>query len=278
MYDNGCMIILKNLSHSFGERELFCINGTFSDGIHMIEGASGSGKSTLLKILIGELLPSGGTFAYEGCKEGEIPWSRIAYLPSEGLLLNDLTFWQNVSFFDDVFQKDKAEDAYFSELLEAFEIDHLSDTPLNLLSGGERKALNLIFVLGRDVEFLFLDEPFAELSEERKNALIGCLNDISEERCILLTNHNAELSALHYREKLFFSGEKIELEEAESTRASAPDEERKLSYIPLLKRVWKEHRLLSDLFHLPACCRHDRRNAAVAESADGGGTPDLCTG
>ncbi len=62
------ILSVENLSHSFGEKELYKdASFELNRGEHMgVVGQNGTGKSTLLKILLGEIVATGGRVVWQG--------------------------------------------------------------------------------------------------------------------------------------------------------------------------------------------------------------------
>ena len=142
-----------------------------------ILGGSGVGKTTLLNVLNGKIKPSGGTITINGHnlhdpKNKEILKGVIGYVPQDDLLLEELTVYQNLEFnarfcfgnmneeqIEDIIQQALVD----FDLLEARDL--VVGSPLKkILSGGQRKRLNIALELMREPSILFVDEPTSGLS------------------------------------------------------------------------------------------------------------------
>ncbi|RXQ93930.1 ATP-binding cassette domain-containing protein [Ancylomarina salipaludis] len=140
-----------------------------------IMGGSGTGKSTLLNVLNGNLpLNSGNIWinGYDLHKEKEKLAGIIGYVPQEDLLLEELTVVENLYYnaklcFDNI--TETAINNLIEDTLEKFDLVEARDLkvgdPINkILSGGQRKRLNIALEMMRRPSVLFVDEPTSGLS------------------------------------------------------------------------------------------------------------------
>lgn len=140
-----------------------------------IIGGSGSGKSTLLNVLNGNLKLKRGTIKindYDIHKDYEFIKGLIGYVPQDDLLFKELTVYQNLYYnaklcFDEFTEKQMkrvVEDALVNfDLIEARNL-RVGDAVNTILSGGQRKRLNIALELMREPAILFVDEPTSGLS------------------------------------------------------------------------------------------------------------------
>jgi ATP-binding cassette subfamily F protein uup len=120
-------------------------------------GPNGSGKSTLLDIVAGRLAPSAGSV-----ETG--PTVRLGYYDQTGASLDP-----------GARVRDLVEDG---RLLERFWFDaDVQWAPVSLLSGGERRRLQLLLVLAERPNVLLLDEPTNDLDLDTLRALEDFLED-----------------------------------------------------------------------------------------------------
>jgi len=156
-----------------------------------IMGASGAGKTTLLNILSGLQKPLEGsvrinsTDIYKNTKEVR---GITGYIPQDDLLIEELTVFQNLYFSTKLCFRNKT-DAEITELvnncllsLGLFDYKDLKvgNTFNKLLSGGQRKRLNIALELIREPAILFVDEPTSGLSSRDSENVIDLLKELSE--------------------------------------------------------------------------------------------------
>lgn len=185
-------------------------------------GQNGSGKTTLLHTLCGLLKPQGGDIYLGEKKLSSYPIKKRAR--HVGLL-----FQQNQAVFPQTvweycfagryphfrgFLADKEDRALTQQALEIMQLGQKSEHPIQTLSGGEWRRLNLATLLAQDPYFYLLDEPLNHLdlgyqkhflhylrekTEAKKMAVLMALHDvnIAEQYCdrVLLLLDNGETRA-----------------------------------------------------------------------------------
>ena len=142
-----------------------------------ILGGSGVGKTTLLNVLNGKLKPSNGTITINGYdlhdpKNKDILSGVIGYVPQDDLLLEELTVYQNLDYnarFCFGNMNDEQIEKIIQQALVDFDLIEARDlvvgNPMKkVLSGGQRKRLNIALELMREPSILFVDEPTSGLS------------------------------------------------------------------------------------------------------------------
>ncbi len=166
-----------------------------------IIGGSGSGKSTMLNVLNGNLQPAGGRILINGFDlqgEKEKLFGLIGYVPQEDLLFEELSVYENLYYnaklcFSD-YDEDRLEQL-IKQTLEDFDLKEAKDLkvgdPLNkVLSGGQRKRLNIALELMREPALLFVDEPTSGLSSMDSEKIINLLKrQTFKEKLVITTIH-----------------------------------------------------------------------------------------
>ena len=140
-----------------------------------VMGGSGTGKSTLLNVLSGNYKPSNGTITINGYdlhKEHEDLKGVIGFVPQDDMLIEELTVFENLYYsaklcFSHFSHKEIV--TLVEKALENFDLVEARDlvvgNPLKkVLSGGQRKRLNIALELIREPSILFVDEPTSGLS------------------------------------------------------------------------------------------------------------------
>lgn len=140
-----------------------------------IMGGSGTGKSTLINVMNGNYKLSHGTITINGydlTRDKERLEGVIGYVPQDDILNEELTVYENLMFNARLTFSDKTVEEQ-QELIEKalydFDLVEARDltvgSPLNkVLSGGQRKRLNIALELMREPSVLFADEPTSGLS------------------------------------------------------------------------------------------------------------------
>lgn len=163
MEDN--YINIEHVSMSFGaEKAVNDASLCASRGsIFGLVGSDGAGKSTLLRMLATMIKPSEGRMEIAGLdvvSDRQRIKEIIGYMPQRFGLYQDLTVYENLRFFMDIFgisrfeRKSRIEKYLgFSNLLPYL------DRQAGNLSGGMKQKLGLACVLVHEPDVLILDEP-----------------------------------------------------------------------------------------------------------------------
>jgi ABC-type multidrug transport system ATPase subunit len=172
-----------------------------------IMGGSGVGKSTLLNILNGNIPVQHGKVKinqvdiYKQKREIE---GLIGYVPQDDLLFEDLTVWENLYFnaslcFDQL--PDSAIEAKVERVLRELELYSFKDlkvgSPLKkIISGGQRKRLNVALELIREPAILFVDEPTSGLSSTDSEKVVLLLKQQARKGKLVIVNIHQPSSAV----------------------------------------------------------------------------------
>ncbi len=155
-----------------------------------IMGASGAGKTTLLNVLAGMYTPTNGSVRINGInvhQESDKLEGVLGYIPQDDLLIEELTVYQNLYYNAKLCFSDKNEEEIASAVektlrqLGLWERKHLKvGTPLNkMISGGQRKRLNIALELIREPSILYVDEPTSGLSSRDAENVMELLSELT---------------------------------------------------------------------------------------------------
>ena len=165
-----------------------------------IMGGSGVGKSTLLNLLSGIANPDTGSVLVNGydihSAEGrEHLKGVIGFVPQDDLLYEELTVFQNLYFNARMCLNNHGEYAIREEVesilkdLDLYEIKDLKvGSPVNkIISGGQRKRLNIALELIREPTILFVDEPTSGLSSVDAELVMTMLKEQTYKGKLVIT-------------------------------------------------------------------------------------------
>ena len=153
-------------------------------------GASGAGKTTLLNVLTGLNEPTSGEILINGInlhKEKEKLEGVIGYIPQDDLLIEELTVFQNLYYNAKLCFNNKTEEEIVELVnktltnLGLFERKDLKvGSPMNkMISGGQRKRLNIALELIREPSILLVDEPTSGLSSRDSENVMDLLRELA---------------------------------------------------------------------------------------------------
>jgi len=130
-------------------------------------GPNGAGKTTTFYMTIGMIKPDKGHVLLDDEDITTYPMylrarRGVGYLPQETSVFKKLTVQQNIMAILETLSISKIEQKERADmLLDELGIKHLKDQKANLLSGGERRRLEITRALATNPSFILLDEPFA---------------------------------------------------------------------------------------------------------------------
>lgn len=155
-------------------------------------GTNGAGKTTTLDVLEGYRSPTAGIARVFGLDPVA---ARDALAPRLGIMLQDAGFFETLT----VAQTVKAWSRFHrgprdvSDSVEMVGLAHAVGTRVGMLSGGERRRLDLCLALLGHPELLFLDEPTTGMDPEGRHHTLGLIEGLVEEgTTVVLTTHYLE--------------------------------------------------------------------------------------
>ncbi|ALO68498.1 cobalt ABC transporter ATP-binding protein [Arthrobacter alpinus] len=171
---------------------------TLSEQRIAVIGANGSGKSTLLRLLNGLLLPTTGTVSVNGrSTHTDAPAVRrsVGFVftdPLSQLVMptpqEDLELSLRRQKLGKKERRDKA-----LAILGSYGLEHLAQSSIYELSGGERQLTALATVLAVDPDILVLDEPSTLLDLRNTRQLMQRLTALPQQ--VIMSTHDLSLAA-----------------------------------------------------------------------------------
>ncbi len=164
-------------------------------------GPNGAGKTTTFYMIVGLVRPNRGHVYMDDQDITSLPMFRraragISYLPQEASVFRNLTVEENLSLVLEMQNISRAErQERVNSLLERLHISHLRTQLGKLLSGGERRRVEIARALATRPHFILLDEPFTgvdPIAIDDIGSIIHQLAQSEEKIGILITDHNVE--------------------------------------------------------------------------------------
>lgn len=193
---------------------------------HGILGPNGAGKTTLFNVITGFVSTQAGIVRLNRNDISALSPHRRARL---GLvrtfqittLFKDLTVLENallgalvrLGHHRNVLRaarEDSQAIALAYEQLEQLHLDHLADMPVQQVSYGEQRQLEIAVSLALDPQVLLLDEPTAGLSSAETHAVIDLIRNLPQSLTVVIIEHDLEvvfqladhLTVLHYGRRI----------------------------------------------------------------------------
>jgi len=175
-----------------------------------ILGGSGVGKSTTLSILNGTLNPQKGEVLINGynlykANDRENLKGVIGLVPQDDLLIEDLTVYQNIYFNAKMCLNNLTESQIVdtvNKTLIDFDLEEIKDlkvgNPLKkIISGGQRKRINIALELLREPTILFVDEPTSGLSSVDSLVVMNLLKEQADKGKLVIINIHQPASEIY---------------------------------------------------------------------------------
>lgn len=198
-------------------------------------GPNGAGKTTSFYMIVGLVSPDSGRvlldqtdvtdFAmYERARKG------ISYLPQEPSVFRKLTVEENLlAILETLPLNSRQRDSRMRQLIEQLGLEKVSKNKGYMLSGGERRRVEIARSLVIEPHFLLLDEPFSGIDPIQVLELQKIISDLKNQGIgILMTDHNV-------RETLAVTDRAYIINNGRIFRAGSPDA---LSKDPEVRRVY----------------------------------------
>ncbi|UCD89741.1 MAG: LPS export ABC transporter ATP-binding protein [Desulfobacterales bacterium] len=192
-------LLLENLVKTYGGRKV--VNSVSLDiensSVVGLLGPNGAGKTTTFYMTIGIIKPDKGNVFLDDVDITNYPMHQrarkgVGYLPQETSIFRKLTVRQNVMAILEVLSLPKPIRQERTEmLLNELGIKHLANQKANLLSGGERRRLEITRALATNPSFILLDEPFAGIDPLAVIELKNIIGHLKKRGIgVLISDHN----------------------------------------------------------------------------------------
>jgi lipopolysaccharide export system ATP-binding protein len=160
-------------------------------------GPNGAGKTTTFYIIVGLIAPDKGKVSFNSKEITKIPMFQRArmgmgYLAQEPSIFRKLTVEENLLLILESLgvKRDERRERCYS-LLKELEIEHLADYKGYMLSGGERRRVEIARTLTSSPSFMLLDEPFTGVDPIAVYDIQEIISYLKEKGLgILITDHN----------------------------------------------------------------------------------------
>ncbi len=160
-------------------------------------GPNGAGKTTTFGMVMGLVRPDSGQISLDDKVITTWPMSRralagIGYLSQEPSIFRNLTVEENLLLILENmgYERDRRM-ARCRELLESAGIDRLARQKAHLLSGGEKRRLEICRALATNPHFILLDEPFSGVDPIAVDDIQSIIRGLRNQGIgILITDHS----------------------------------------------------------------------------------------
>lgn len=160
-------------------------------------GPNGAGKTTTFYMIVGMVRPNKGKIFLDNKNISHKPMYRrarmgIGYLPQEASIFRKLSVADNIlSVLECQKMSAKERKNRMFQLLEELHVAHLEKSLGYMLSGGERRRVEIARTLAINPDFILLDEPFAGVDPIAVEDIQSIVHELRTKGYgVLITDHN----------------------------------------------------------------------------------------
>jgi lipopolysaccharide export system ATP-binding protein len=198
-------------------------------------GPNGAGKTTSFYMIVGLITPDSGRILLDGQNITTLAMYRrarrgISYLPQEASIFRKLTVEENLmAILETLPLRSRERRERMEQLVDQLGLDKVRRSQGYMLSGGERRRVEIARSLVINPSFLLLDEPFSGIDPIQVLELQRIIFDLKRSGIgILVTDHNV-------RETLVVTDRAYIINEGRLFRAGSPEA---LERDPEVKRIY----------------------------------------
>ncbi len=160
-------------------------------------GPNGAGKTTTFYMIVGLVRPNGGEVKFDEDFVTRWPMFKrarvgVGYLPQEASVFRKLNVADNIRLVMELNGYRKKQIAErIDQLAEELHIHRILEQNAGVLSGGERRRVEIARALATDPKFILLDEPFTGIDPVTIEELQEIIHKLKERGIgVLITDHN----------------------------------------------------------------------------------------
>jgi lipopolysaccharide export system ATP-binding protein len=192
-------LLINKISKAYGNKEVvrkISLNIKRSQIVGLL-GPNGAGKTTTFYIMVGLVKQDTGEIFLDKMNVSDLPiYLRgkygISYLPQEPSIFRGMNVEDNLMSIIEIIEKEKSKHKIIMEnLLNEFDINHVRKSRSIVLSGGERRRLEIARTLASNPKYLLLDEPLTGIDPVSIDEIKMIIKKLKNKNIgILITDHN----------------------------------------------------------------------------------------
>jgi len=197
LLDDG--LIINKISKSYGNKKVVRDISIVINRVEIVGllGPNGAGKTTTFYMIVGLVKPDTGSIILDKIEISKMPiYSRglqgISYLPQEPSIFRGMNVEDNLLSIIEIVEKDKnKQNIILQSLLNEFDINHVRKSKSIVLSGGERRRLEIARTLASRPKYLLLDEPLTGIDPVSIEEIKLIIKKLKQKNIgVLITDHN----------------------------------------------------------------------------------------
>ena len=197
LLDDG--LIVNKITKTYGKKPIvrdISLNIQRGEIVGLL-GPNGAGKTTTFYMMVGLVKPDTGSIFIDKTDVSNLPiylrgQKGISYLPQEPSIFRGMNVEDNLMSIIEIIEKDKSKhQIILDNLLNEFDISHVRKSKSIVLSGGERRRLEIARTLASKPNFLLLDEPLTGIDPVSIDEIKIIIKKLKKKNIgILITDHN----------------------------------------------------------------------------------------
>ena len=196
---NDSCLSLENIEKTIGSKKILSDISISVENNEIVGllGPNGAGKTTAFYIAAGLMFPNQGKVLIRNKDVTNEPMHAranlgLGYLPQESSLFPDLSIEKNLFGIAELLNLDKENKIQKVEkIINEFDLAKILQVKGRMLSGGQRRKVEIARTLVCEPEIILLDEPFAGIDPIAVEEIKELLVEITKKNIsILITDHN----------------------------------------------------------------------------------------
>ena len=197
LLDDG--LIINKISKTYGNKTVvrdITLNIKSGEIVGLL-GPNGAGKTTTFYIIVGLVKADSGSILLDKVDISSLPiylrgQKGISYLPQEASIFRGMNVEDNLLSIIEMVETEKSKhEIILQNLLNEFDINHVRKSKSIVLSGGERRRLEIARTLASNPKYLLLDEPLTGIDPVSIEEIKEIIKKLKKKNIgILITDHN----------------------------------------------------------------------------------------
>jgi len=197
LLDDG--LVINKISKTYGNKTVvrdITLNIKSGEIVGLL-GPNGAGKTTTFYMIVGLVKADSGTILLDKVDISSLPiylrgQKGISYLPQEASIFRGMNVEDNLLSIIEMVETEKNKhEIILQNLLNEFDINHVRKSKSIVLSGGERRRLEIARTLASNPKYLLLDEPLTGIDPVSIEEIKEIIKKLKKKNIgILITDHN----------------------------------------------------------------------------------------
>lgn len=215
---SDALLQIRDLKKRFGRREV--VRGVSMEvkagEVVGLLGRNGAGKTTTFRMIMGMIRPDAGEVMFNRNSIANLPMYRraklgIGYLAQEPTIFSRMTVAENIMAVLEM-QPDltkQRRDVLLRDGIDEMGLNHVAESNAEILSGGERRRLEIARVMCINPKILLLDEPFFGVDPIAVGDIRKVIESFNRRGIsVLITDHDAR-TVLETAQRVYIMSEGI---------------------------------------------------------------------